>query len=258
MGRQSRLRLFLQKHYVASLVLAFLGGLVVSGSSHVVNRLIDRAAFDTEDQAYSVSDCTKYFPIEEGNTWVYEGEYEYTVPDSTEVRKTRVTLEMVVLRVHRLPQLTVAELSDWPFDYSCDPKPDKKSALVCVGSKIYRIEGSAAVERILSEEAAYGALTEADLMFEFPLCKDARYGETNVMAREDMWYLWHVEEELDVASSFYAGSKRGYRIAMRTLPGHAVLTFVPYLGILDYDYEHHGTVEKLSLRLCRFSAKSLK
>ena len=253
--QRSRLRAFFQRHYVASIVVAFIGGILASASSHFLNRLIDRTAFDDHTETFSVSDSTKYFPIEEGNTWVYKGKHDYTLPNSNKVVSTNVTLSMTVLRAYRFPHLILAELNAWPFDQVWENDSAQRCALVFVGSKVYKIHDPASINRISQTGDASGALSDEDILFEFPLCKGVQFGDVKVLGREDTFYVWHVEEEYDIASNLSQESKRAYRMAMRTNPDHAVMTFQPHVGIIEYEYEHHGTVEKLSLVLSQFIAK---
>lgn len=255
MNQQSRLRGFFQRHYIASIVVAFIGGLLASTSSHFLNRIIDRIAFEDPQETFSVSNSTKYFPIEEGNTWVYQGRHDYTIPNSNKVDSKKVTLSMKVLKVHKFPHLVLAEISAWPFDQIWDNNSEERCALVFVGNKVYRIQEPDIIKRISQTGDAFGTLTDEDILFEFPLFKDAGFGESKSLGREDMFYAWHVVEEYDIASSFSHKSGRAYRLAMRTYPDHALLTFQPNVGIIEFEYEHHGTVEKLSLTLSQFIAK---
>jgi hypothetical protein len=52
------------------------------------------------------------------------------------------------------------------------------------------------------------------------------------------------------------GGQRGdsaFSIAYRSLPDHQTLVFVRGLGIVEYTYDHHGTVASARARLVDFS-----
>lgn len=246
---------FLKRHYLVFIIGAFLSGILATSFSHVINRVIDRNIFDEPDTPFSVSETTEYFPLEEGNVWVYEGRYDYTKDNSNVVADKTVTLRMEVLQVHKFEHLTVAVLRGWPFDYVSTSGQSEITALLAVGNKLYHMTDSQAIDRAIREESAFNLLSEDDIFLEFPLSKGMRFGQIMQMGRSKPTYIWHVEDEFDAATSFSRRSRRAYRVALRELPGHSVMVFQPHVGIIEYDYEHHGTVDKLHLELVRFVAK---
>jgi hypothetical protein len=78
--------------------------------------------------------------------------------------------------------------------------------------------------------------------------------------RHDTWYCWCVEEigpaKLPgaVARSFPSAKARQYSLAYRTNPDHTLHNFVPGIGVMNYEYRHHGTVEDASDTLIDFQS----
>jgi hypothetical protein len=72
-------------------------------------------------------------------------------------------------------------------------------------------------------------------------------------AREDTFYQWHVEARTDVdvpAGRF----KDCFALAYRTNPDHLMRWVCPGVGLVAWEYDHHGTVEQYRAELKEWSA----
>jgi hypothetical protein len=92
---------------------------------------------------------------------------------------------------------------------------------------------------------------DANEFLVLPLAKGKEWaGDTE---RADHWYRWYVESEsqerLRIKGSSLESPTRTWRIAYRTLPDHQIMEIAEGLGITQFVYQHHGTVQSVDVRL---------
>ncbi len=96
------------------------------------------------------------------------------------------------------------------------------------------------------------------LFLDWPLTEGKRWGEPEALKRDDLLYQWVVEEERPVRVRVKGVEATGrgtqYRLALRTLPDHTLIDFVPGLGITHYIYSHHGTLAQAEVELVEYRA----
>ena len=95
-----------------------------------------------------------------------------------------------------------------------------------------------------------------ELLIDAPLEEGKVYGgELGNLARGR--YCWLVEGEREFSPKrFPAAGKlvnpRDFTLAYRTSPDHKIIDFVPGLGIVGFQYVHHGTLSETDLGLIEF------
>lgn len=141
-------------------------------------------------------------------------------------------------------------------DYSDETLTPSKFAYVIASNKVYEILDPKQIDEIIEKKHAYDILKEYKLIFEFPLSKGLRYGETMQIGRSDAGYIWHVEKVYDVKTHIVDKPSKAYFIAQRAVGWHETMLFQPYLGILEHSYFHSGTVDEYSFKLTSFITKS--
>ena len=83
---------------------------------------------------------------------------------------------------------------------------------------------------------------------DFPLKVGAKWGEPEMLKREDNMYCNYVEKVEDVIAS--AGVfKDCFKIVFRTLPDDTAEWFCPGVGIVKIEYHHHGTIDNWIIEL---------
>lgn len=249
---------YLLKHkkYLLIGILSFTGGILTSSTSHVFEKIIDTAYFSHDNQVYKISDTTKYFPLEMGNKWTYEGIYKGTFPNSNKVYSKEVRFTTEVFKIHKFKEITVVLMREDISKFSEEISNPTEYAYVIVSNKIYSIHDSKIIEKIIKNEHAYGVLEEYKLAFEFPLSKGLKFGETTQIGRSDVGYIWNVEKVFNVKSHMAEKSSKAYFIAHRAVGWHKTILFQPFLGILEHSYKHNGTVDEFSFKLTSFITKS--
>lgn len=237
-------------------VLSFAGGILATSTSHIFEKIIDTTFFNSADKLYKISGTTKYFPLEEGNKWTYEGIYKGTFPNSNKTFSKDVRYTTEVFKIHRFKEITVVIMKKSVSNYSEEISNPSKYAYVIVSNKIYSLYDPKIINEVIEKKHAYGVLKEYELDFEFPLSKGLKYGDTMQIGRSDVGYIWHVEKVFNVNTHMVDKPSKAYFIAQRAVGWRKTILFQPYLGILEHNYKHNGTVDEFSFKLTSFITKS--
>ena len=201
-----------------------------------------------------------------GNYWVYCGpskwlEYNESKGEK-EVKEGALTCRMEITKVVKREAITAAVLQGFPSDldwYDAD-HPVDQHLIVRVGSGTYYLfNGEDEVKKTLTKIQAMNAdsgwyaewLKDAEVWLDVPLMVDKRYGDPTELARG--WYCWHVE----AAEAFDDRSVRGlprlnrmvYTVSNRTNPSRETIGVVQGVGLVSYQYVHHGTTAETDLKL---------
>lgn len=87
-------------------ILSFVGGIIATSASHVLEKYIDAIFFNTTEKQYKISDTTKYFPLEKENKWTYEGIYKGTYSNSNKTYSKNIVFTIKVAEVHEFKGIT--------------------------------------------------------------------------------------------------------------------------------------------------------
>jgi len=206
-------------------------------------------------------------PLEQGTVWVYEGQVSWTVPNSAEVRSAPLRWVAEVVESFDTLECRAALVRGWPDELAWyEPGQNPGLTLVVMyGNRVFtrgvqgEPEAREAVAK-LSREAERVLLADSDVFLDLPLAKSKRWGGDP--GRADTLYCWFVEDvregPLRVRGCPSSAIYTTYTVAYRTLPDHQVVEIAPGLGIVRYEYEHHGTVACADVRLVEFRAPKAK
>lgn len=189
-----------------------------------------------------------------GTYWIYQGEVRWT-HDTDQFGAAKITWRTEVRRFFEYGNIRAALISGWPSDlnWSDGKSQPSESLLVESGNKFYLIakERSEDVLRRLDRPDASlsDLLLDDDLLFGWPLTTHQKFCDAESRARSDDMYCWLVESVLRSSTS---RGQTEYTLVYRTNPDHALFTFVPNIGIVAYEYHHHGTVADTTLKLTEF------
>lgn len=205
------------------------------------------------------------FPLVKGNYWVYRGLTRWTPENSHEVRENVITCRMEVVNTLRKGNLRAAVLKGHPQDLAWyqDGKEAGDYLIVRVGAErfyLYTYSMNKVVAAL--RESGPGAKSTVpedpqSLFLDLPLKLWKRFGEPEMVERPDGWYCWVVEEITrrhfaDVAGIPPEKQWTEFQLALRSLPDHQIVNFVPGIGITRYRYAHHGTVSQADVHLVEF------
>jgi len=209
--------------------------------------------------------ANEVFPLSQGTSWTYSGLVRWTLGGSNKVFETKVTWKTEVLRVISRNGLSVAVIRGFPneLDWS-DGHPSPEDSLIVRSSQggFYLI-GPEATETALHRlndptDFLKDLLSDDQLFLELPLKESRKFCDPEGMARPDGMYCWVVNapKSFSLAHVMGVAPRRAmaYELEYRTSPDTIDFALVPGIGIVSYEYHHHGTVADTELRLVEFRA----
>lgn len=210
-------------------------------------------------------DPESVFPLKKGTVWVYEGVVRGTVAGSKKKFEKKLTWQMEIVDIVERGSLVAAVVKGHPADLAWYDEETQPGDYLIVrdAGKFYLVEPFRVqeVRRRLGNPADRldDLLQDEELFLDWPLAKGKRWGEPEALKRDDLLYQWVVEEERPVRLRSVkgvegAGRVTQYRLALRTLPDHSIIDFVPGVGITEYIYGHHGTLAEADVKLVEYRA----
>jgi len=205
------------------------------------------------------------FPLTQGTYWVYQGFVRSAVKGADVGKTTRVTWKTEVARAIRRNGLTIAVVKGMPgdLDWSEGTVAPKLSAIIrSRDAKFYLIEKDEAksvIAQIDNPRYSWNELPiDDDWFLELPLAQGKKFCDPAGMQREDGEYCWvtgagHAIALVNV-KGIPPGKQVAYRVEFRTNPDDMEFDFVPGIGMVTYEYHHHGTIADTELHLIEFHA----
>jgi hypothetical protein len=204
------------------------------------------------------------FPLAEGTSWVYQGTVRWFDFSSGKAVKTRVTWTTQVKRVTRRQHLTAAVINGFPWDLDwSDGHPQPIDALLLASddggyyeSPLENVKDG--VKRLAdSSDSLQDLVDPDDILLQLPLAKGKKFcGDTEQMAREDDEYCWVVNSVDRISLLKVKGLEpkqyQVYEVSFRTNPDDTELQFSPGVGLISYQYHHHGSIADTDLKLVAF------
>jgi hypothetical protein len=188
------------------------------------------------------------FPLTKGNQWTYAATIQYHDDDidSMITKQTNWLMEVVDVIPHGNANAVIVK--GFPTDLVWyEGKADRGNYLLLVDSnKVYLSNLPPDDSLNLRVKDPNDALTDLkigyNIIFDFPLVKGKTWGaDPEMPQRSDSMYAWVVQ---NTASSTQAAG-----IKYNTNPDHSIFEFQPGVGITGYQFEHHGTVMNLNMKL---------
>jgi hypothetical protein len=201
-------------------------------------------------------------PLEQGTSWVYEGEVSWTLENSAIVKSAQMRWISEVMKSFHIAGTCAALVRGWPDELAWfEPGHAPGLTLLAMqGNRLLRFSVSTEQEA-RDTVATLGrdpdkVLGRGDLILDLPLARSKRWGGDP--ERTDNDYCWFVEDErecpIQIKGFPATATCKSYTLVYRTRPDHEIVEFVPGLGIVRFVYEHHGTVASADMRLVEFRA----
>jgi hypothetical protein len=203
------------------------------------------------------------FPAQKGTYWLYRGEATWENGPGRQ-STTKIEWKMEVLDSLDRPGFAAILLKGHPSDlawYTPDTKP-QESLLVQIGMRFYftRGEGVRPLWQSLQQtefvDRAKTLVDDADIWLSLPTKKGDKFCDPELPRRDDSMYCWYVEEvvpaDLATVKGATARSLREFKLSFRTNPDDEEMGFAPGIGIVSYDYNHHGTAAESHVKLVEF------
>jgi hypothetical protein len=203
------------------------------------------------------------FPLAPGTYWVYQGFVRSPVKGSEAGKTTRVTWKTAVTRAIRRDGLIIAVVKGMPgdLDWSDGNATPKLSVVIRTQeAKFYLLEGDEARSAIAELDNLHYSWQQVpiddDWFLQLPLAEGEKFCDANGMRRTDGEYCWVAGPPqallLTDVKGIPSGKHIAYRVAYRTNPDDMEFDFVPGIGMVSYEYHHHGTTADTELHVVEF------
>jgi len=203
-----------------------------------------------------------FFPLTPGTWWLYRGTVTWSDQQTEKEVHANVTLKMTVEKVIQKPEFTIAILSGFPRDLDWATGEAAAMPWLLIETKRHEVflnslppdfdyakleKDSVSLDKLLAEDS---------LLFRWPLKKGMKFGDAESVRRDDDHYCWVVTTQQTKSLTDIKGissrSAEVFILRYVTNPDDTEMEISPGIGILSYQYHHHGTVADTSLTLVEF------
>ena len=203
-----------------------------------------------------------FFPLTPGTWWLYRGTVRWTDSDTNKPAAAPASIKMQVERIIQKPEFTIAVISGFPSDVGwsngqVDPKP---SLLIETRNhEVFLDELPPDFDYAKLEKDARSLdkfLSPENLLFRWPLKKGMKFGDAESVQRPDDRYCWVVatqrREILKAIKGVPPKPLEVFLLQYVTNPEDTQMELSPGIGIISYQYHHHGSIADTSLALVEF------
>jgi hypothetical protein len=248
-------------------LLALLNSPLVTAQQHVILRASDEDARRTSTSKTPTTLSREpqpdlFLPLTPGTWWLYRGTVTWADAQTEKEAQANVTLKMTVEKVIQKPDLTIAILSGFPRDLDWATGEVGAMPWLLIETKRHEVffnslppdfdyakleKDAAPLEKFLSDDNA---------LFRWPLKKGMKFGDAESLRRDDGHYCWVVAtqeiKKLDGIKGISPRSAEVFLLQYLTNPDDTEMEISSAIGILSYQYHHHGTVAETNLTLVEF------
>lgn len=203
-----------------------------------------------------------FFPLQAGTYWVYKGTVQWYDNENGKPASGEVTWRMTVERVIRRKGVVAAIVTGFPgdLDWSAGTTEPKPWLIVeNEGHQVFyeNLGPDYDLSKLDGDDHVFDKfMVDDNYFFQWPLHQGAKFCDDEAKKREDGMYCWTVAEsatkKLDSVKGAPGIDQSVFQLQYRTLPDDTTIELVPGLGLLSYQYHHHGTVADTELKLVEF------
>jgi hypothetical protein len=248
-------------------LLALLSSSLITARPLVILRASDKDARRTSTSESSTKinpepQLNLFFPLTPGTWWLYRGTVTWSDQQTEKEAQANVTLKMTIEKVIQKPEFKIAILSGFPRDLDWATGEVATMPWLLIETNRHEIflnslppdfdytklqKDAASLDKFLSED---------NLLFRWPLKQGMKFGDAESLRREDAHYCWVVAtQESKKLGDIKGLAPRSAEVSVLqyiTNPDDTEMELSPGIGILSYQYHHHGTVAETSLTLVEF------
>jgi hypothetical protein len=211
-------------------------------------------------------DSSEFFPFSVGTYWVYKGTVRWDDPEQQKPGSAEVTWKMTVQHVIRKKGVVAAVVTGFPADLdwsagTTEPKP--WLILETDRHQVYYLNLGPDFDlaKLNGDDQVFDKFLVVDnLLLEWPLKQDAKFCDDEAKKRDDGMYCWVVEQskkkKLESIQGAPNDEQQVFQMQYRTLPDDTTMELVAGVGLVSYQYHHHGTVAYTELQLAEFHPAS--
>jgi hypothetical protein len=208
------------------------------------------------------SACKHFLPLTQGTYWVYRGTVRWFDPQKQHAVTSKVSLRMTIDRIIRKSDITVALITGFPsdLDWSDGQARPAQSLLIETDShEIYR-NALAPDFELASLESDFMKFDKQrapeNLLFRWPLQKGQKFGDQESLKRADNRYCWVIgsqgRKNLSAIQGVTEPSSDLFVLEYLTNPEDTRMELSPGIGIVRYQFHHHGSIADTTLELAEF------
>jgi hypothetical protein len=203
------------------------------------------------------------FPLTPGTYWVYQGTVRYWVKGLENGKIADVTWTTSVTRATHRDGMTIAVIKGMPGDVDWSEGSATPSLSIVIrteDAKFYLLEGDEAKSAIAELDNLHYSWQQVpideDWFLQLPLAEGKKFCDADGMKRDDSLDCWVTGPAHQVPLVGVKGVQSwqhvAYRVEYATLPDDMEFDFVPGIGMVTYEYHHHGTIADTELHLVEF------
>jgi hypothetical protein len=204
----------------------------------------------------------QFLPLTPGTWWLYRGTVTWRDPQTEAEAHSDVTLKMTVQKVIQKPDFRIAILSGFPRDLDWATGEVGEMPWLLIETKRHEVfldslppdfdyarleKDGATLDKFLAED---------NLLFRWPLKQGMKFGDAESLRRDDALYCWvvvsHETKKPGEIKALPSQSAEVFLLKYTTNPDDTEMEIARGIGILSYQYHHHGTVADTSLTLVEF------
>jgi hypothetical protein len=216
------------------------------------------AIADTREE----SAATQFFPMKVGTYWMYEGTVRWYDFEKDQPTTEKVTWRMSVDKVIRKGGVVAAVIAGFPADLDWSggaAEPKQWLFLEDEHHRVHYVDLGPTFDLSTYEKGnqSFDKFLVADtLLFEWPLKKGAKFCNVEDKKKEDLMYCWVVAGEdkrkLDTVKGAPAETLDVFELKYVSNPDDTRMELVSGIGLVSYQYHHHGSVADTELQLVEF------
>ena len=191
--------------------------------------------------------------LQKGSQFKYVGTLEWSV--GTNISRTNIDWVMEVVDVVKGERAEAAIVRGFLGNLAWH-EPNMEPGFTIIareGNRVYQFpcddesRARAQAEKIASD----GVDSNAEVWLDLPLSNGKRWAFDP--ARADLWYCWYIEDEelrTYAAPGLPTHEKaRTWTVVYRSAPDHQIFKIAEGVGIVGYEFGHHGTVASAKVAL---------
>ncbi|MGB7848133.1 MAG: hypothetical protein WBL63_21160 [Candidatus Acidiferrum sp.] len=212
--------------------------------------------------AQSPATPPEFFPLTAGTYWVYKGTVRWDDPEGDKPGSAEVTWKMTVEKVIRKKGLVAAIVTGFPADLDWSAgATEAKPWLILEDDKhkVYYENLSPDFDLSKIDSGDQGLerfLVEDNFFFQWPLHSGAKFCDAEAKDHKDNVNCWVVADaatkKLDSVKGAPGEEQAVYRLEYRSPSDETVMEVVSGVGLLSYQYHHHGSVADTEMQLVEF------
>ncbi|MBM3128686.1 MAG: hypothetical protein FJ009_08700 [Chloroflexi bacterium] len=202
------------------------------------------------------------FAFPKGATWTYEGVVTWAAQGNAQQKTLTWKIE-VVDKIERGDGVVGYVMRGHPLDlaFYAEGKPPSDYLYLARANRVYQISllDAAPINRVKNaNDALTDWLSDDNLVFDFPLAADQKFGPAQFIANPNGMYTWIVADAKTTSLTGVKGlaptNAIEYALDFKTNPDRQTVYFVPNVGITRFVYHHNGTLSEVDVKLVEFAA----